>query len=63
MDASVTSKERRLVQWYFVMPALGQRGFIPYTLVIGAEWLFLCMLDDLVFHNRPCTSAGLPPCS
>lgn len=59
MDASVTSKERRLVQWYFVMPALGQRGFIPYTLVIGAEWLFLCMLDDLVFHNPTLYLGGL----
>ena len=59
MDANVTSKERRLVRWYFVMPALGQRGFIPYTLVIGAEWLFLCMLDDLVFHNPTLYLGGL----
>ncbi len=59
MNEEVTRAERRLVRWYYVLPALGQRGFFPYSFIIGAEWLLLCMIDDLVFHDPVLYLGGL----
>lgn len=46
----LTDAERRLIQKYYLLPKLGRKGF-GIILALSAEWLFLNMLDDLVFHN------------
>ena len=46
----LTDAERRLIQKYYLLPKLGRKGF-AIIIVLSAEWLFLNMLDDLVFHN------------
>ncbi|WP_297036087.1 hypothetical protein, partial [uncultured Enorma sp.] len=46
----LTDAERRLIQKYYLLPKLGRKGF-GIILALSVEWLFLNMLDDLVFHN------------
>lgn len=58
MNADVTGWERLLVRWYYVMGPLPRRGFTCILIVMG-EFLFLSMLDDLVFHNTGLYLVGL----
>ena len=47
---TTTRKERLLIRWYYLLPSLGMHGLF-YIILISAEWIFLSMLDDLVFHD------------
>lgn len=47
---TTTRRERLLIRWYYLLPSLGMHGLF-YIILIAAEWVFLSMLDDLVFHN------------
>ena len=47
---TTTRKERLLIRWYYLLPSLGMHGLF-YIILIAAEWVFLSMLDDLVFHD------------
>ena len=58
MNAHVTRKERRLVRWFYVMGPLARRCF-TYILIVLGEFLFLSMLDDLVFHDPELYLVGL----
>ncbi|MDM8301478.1 hypothetical protein [Collinsella tanakaei] len=58
MNENVTRNERLLIQWYYAMVPLAQRGF-RYIIVVMAEFLLLSMLDDLVFHNPGMYLGGL----
>lgn len=58
MNADVTGWERLLIRWYYVMGPLPRRGFTCILIVMG-EFLFLSMLDDLVFHNTELYLVGL----
>ncbi len=58
MNAGVTGWERLLIRWYYVMGPLPQRGLTCILVVMG-EFLFLSMLDDLVFHNTGLYLVGL----
>ncbi len=58
MNAHVTRKERRLVRWYYIMGPLARRAF-TYILIVMGEFLFLSMLDDLVFHDPGLYLIGL----
>lgn len=48
--STTTRKERLLIRWYYLLPSLGMHGLF-YIVLISAEWVFLSMLDDLVFHD------------
>ncbi len=58
MDSDVTGWERLLVRWYYVMGPLARRG-LTYILIVMGEFLFLSMLDDLVFHDPGLYLVGL----
>lgn len=58
MNAHVTRKERRLVRWFYVMGPLARRSF-TFILIVMGEFLFLSMLDDLVFHDPELYLVGL----
>lgn len=58
MSAGVTGWERLLIRWYYVMGPLPQRGLTCILVAMG-EFLFLSMLDDLVFHNTGLYLVGL----
>ena len=47
---AVSKKDRWLVIRYYLAAVLGLRAQW-LILLLSAEWLLLCMLDDIVFHN------------
>ena len=60
---TTTRRERLLIRWYYLLPSLGMHGLF-YIILIAAEWVFLSMLDDLVFHDPGtpgCTSSDSSP--
>lgn len=58
MNEHVTRNERLLIQWYYVMVPFAQRAF-RYMIVVMVEYLFLSMLDALVFHSPGMYLVGL----
>lgn len=53
----LTAAEQKLIKRYYLLPLLGKKTLWT-ILVLSGEWIFLSMLDDLVFHNPAAYTLG-----